>query len=68
MKALDQLYCLDLEKMGLELSGSMWKDLNVLSLGIVIIPCASSFEDSDGVVHGGGEDCLWDQQEVESYL
>ena len=36
-------------------------------MSIVVLPCASSFEDSDGVEHGG-EDCFWDQQEVESYL
>ena len=46
----------------------MWNDFNVLSLSVYILPCASRLVDQDGLAHGGGEDCIWDQQEVEQYL
>ena len=54
--------------MGIELAGSYWSNLNSRSLSVFIAPCASRVIDGDGVVHGGDEDCVWDQKEVEEYL
>ena len=66
--ANNQFYCLDTEKMDVELVGSMFKNFNYRSLSIFIAPCVSRVVDYYGIVHGGGEDCVQDQKDVEAYF
>ena len=35
---------------------------------IRLIPCATQFESYDGSILGGEDDCVWDEEEVKSYI
>ena len=67
LKAAKLLYCYEFED-GLDLYGS-YRDGNMYqSLDIGVYPCASRYTASDGTVHGGGDDCVWDFNDYSEYL
>ena len=62
------LFCLDWQKLGLELSGTWIKDRSFKAIDVMMVPCGTNYTLADGSVPEIRDDCVEDEQEVIDYL
>ena len=59
---------MDWQSIPFKLFGDRWSGQSYSSIDVMFLPCATRLEAFDGSTLGGGDDCVWDKNEVVEYL
>ena len=62
------LFCLQPEVLETQLFSSWKLKQDYIALDIALVPCASKVELFDGSNQGAEDNCVWDEDQVKSYM
>ena len=67
-KAQKNLFCLHPNVLDYHFYGSYVSGKDYAAIDVQLVSCASHYVLFDGTELAGGDDCVWDQQEVQAHL